>query len=608
MLHKLPKKGLKIAHINICSLRNKLTDLTDILQLNNLHILAVSETHVDSTIDDATLRIDGYSIFRNDRNVYGGGVAIYIQNHTPVQMMPDLMYFGIEVIWLKVILKHLKPILIGCCYRPPNANSEYLDKICEMLDHASCMNLETYFMGDFNIDWNSSDCRKIKLMSTAIACGLSQVINKPTRICIKKDGTQSASCIDHMFINRLQACSNCLSVPVGFSDHNLIAIVRKTKVPKSGPKIIMKRSYRKINYSQYEDDVRNTNWSEVILQKDPEKAFQLFDRTLMRIVENHAPIKKFTVRNVNTPWLDQELKDLMKERDLAKQAAITSKIKSDWQVYRKLRNYVTKVNKRKKKLHYTKKIIEIKHDSKQLWNTFNNILRGNNNSTPAYLEHEGEFFTRPSDIANHLNDFFINKINKLKDTTQQYKTDLSNTLINKMMEGKTCSFKFKSVSVSKVELLLMNCKNKPPGVDYLDHKLLKPIVAIIAPIIAHIINLCFMHNICLQDWKICKVVPIPKNKKLPFSGSNSRPISLLPILAKIMERIVYEQIQSYFMDNDLITTFQHAYREKHSTATALTQMVDDWYKYMEERKIIGVVMLDFTAAFDIIDHDLLLKK
>ena len=90
----------------------------------------------------------------------------------------------------------------------------------------------------------------------------------------------------------------------------------------------------------------------------------------------------------------------------------------------------------------------------------NNILRGNNKSTPAYLENEGEFFTKPSDIAKHLNDYFINKINNLKNTK-------SNTLINKMMDGKTCSFKFKSVSGSKVELLLMTCKNKPPGVDYL---------------------------------------------------------------------------------------------------------------------------------------------
>ena len=120
--------------------------------------------------------------------------------------------------------------------------------------------------------------------------------------------------------------------------------------------------------------------------------------------------------------------------------------------------------------------------------------------------------------------------------------------------------------------------------------------------------MCFMDNVCLQAWKMCKVVPIPQNKKMPFSGSKSRPISLLPILGKIMERIVYEQIQSYFLNDDLITHFQHAYRGKHSTATALTQMVDDWFKDMDERKTIGVVMLDFTAAFDIIDHNLLLKK
>ena len=144
-----------------------------------------------------------------------------------------------------------------------------------------------------------------------------------------------------MFINRPELCSYCVSVPIGCSDHNLIAIVRKTKVPKSGPKVIMKRSFRRFNQAQYEEDIKNANWSEVFLQKDPEKAFQFFDRTLMTIVENHAPIKKFTVRNVNTPWLYQELKDLMKERDVAKQVAIFSEFKSDWQIYCNLINYVS---------------------------------------------------------------------------------------------------------------------------------------------------------------------------------------------------------------------------------------------------------------------------
>ena len=96
---------------------------------------------------------------------------------------------------------------------------------------------------------------------------------------------------------------------------------------------------------------------------------------------------------------------------------------------------------------------------------------------------------------------------------------------------------------------------------------------------------------------------MPKNKKLPFSTSNSRPISILPVLGKIMESIVHEQISKYFYSNNLISYFQHAYRKSHSTATALTHMTDDWLREIEKQNIVGTVFLDFSAAFDIIDHD-----
>lgn len=101
---------------------------------------------------------------------------------------------------------------------------------------------------------------------------------------------------------------------------------------------------------------------------------------------------------------------------------------------------------------------------------------------------------------------------------------------------------------------------------------------------------------------------LPKNKKLPFSGSNSRPISLLPVLGKIMETIVYEQINDYLSTNNIICNSQHAYRKAHSTATALTSMSDDWLGEIEKKNMVGVVFLDFSAVFDIIDHHLLLEK
>lgn len=73
---KLPKKGLKVAHINRCSLRNKLIDITNIFSQGNIHILAISETHLDSTFDNSAVSIHGYSIYRKDRYQYGGGVTI----------------------------------------------------------------------------------------------------------------------------------------------------------------------------------------------------------------------------------------------------------------------------------------------------------------------------------------------------------------------------------------------------------------------------------------------------------------------------------------------------------------------------------------------------
>ena len=113
---------------------------------------------------------------------------------------------------------------------------------------------------------------------------------------------------------------------------------------------------------------------------------------------------------------------------------------------------------------------------------------------------------------------------------------------------------------------------------------------------------------CPQAWREEKVIPLTKNSKAPFTGSNGWPINLLPTLSKLLEKMVFDQIQCYFTVNKLTTEFQHAYSEGHSTSTALTQMTDDWLREIEDKKIVEAVLLDFSAAFDIIDHSLLLEK
>lgn len=125
---------------------------------------------------------------------------------------------------------------------------------------------------------------------------------------------------------------------------------------------------------------------------------------------------------------------------------------------------------------------------------------------------------------------------------------------------------------------------------------------------SYIFNQCLKWVVCPQAWKDAKVIPLPKNGKANFTGTNSRPISILPVLGKLMEKIIFDQIQFYFSGNELSSDFQHAYRERYSTCTALSQMTDDCLQEMDNKRLVGAVLLDFSAAFDVIDHSLLLQK
>lgn len=122
----LPQKGFRMGHLNICSLRNKVDEVSNILGEYNLHLLALTETHLNPEINSEALKIEGFNMFRHDRGTRGGGVAIYCQDHIPVKIRTDLGCNGVEMLWLQVQLPYLKPVLIGCCYRPPNATAVYL--------------------------------------------------------------------------------------------------------------------------------------------------------------------------------------------------------------------------------------------------------------------------------------------------------------------------------------------------------------------------------------------------------------------------------------------------------------------------------------------------
>uniref|UniRef100_A0A669AV95 Reverse transcriptase domain-containing protein n=1 Tax=Oreochromis niloticus TaxID=8128 RepID=A0A669AV95_ORENI len=300
----------------------------------------------------------------------------------------------------------------------------------------------------------------------------------------------------------------------------------------------------------------------------------------------------------------------MSERDIAKAKAHKSVSPQEWARYRELRNQVTKLNRRKKKEYYQLKLKEANKDSKKVRKVLNNIMGRDLAPVVSHIYTGGTFISKAKDIANYFVNYYSNKITNLKSNMSRGDSTLSHHLIQDViMNNKQCQLKFEAVNAEMVERLLISLPDDTSsGSDNIDSKLLKVAAKFVSPPICHIFNRSLACSLFPLQWKESKIIPIPKNKNDVFNGVNSRPISLLPVLSKSMERIVYEQIQYYLTENQLLTQFQHAYKPGYSTSSALIHMTDNWYRYLDNGNLVRVVFLEFSAAFDLINHDLLIDK
>ena len=129
----------------------------------------------------------------------------------------------------------------------------------------------------------------------------------------------------------------------------------------------------------------------------------------------------------------------------------------------------------------------------------------------------------------------------------------------------------------------------------------------VVPPITHIINLSIQQSKFPSQYKIAKVIPLLK-KGDPLETKNYRPVAILCIISKIIERVIFLQIVEFMSKNEFFHPNHHGFRADHSTTTAMIQMYDSWVQAAEEKKITGVCMLDMSAAFDVVDHNILLDK
>ena len=169
-------------------------------------------------------------------------------------------------------------------------------------------------------------------------------------------------------------------------------------------------------------------------------------------------------------------------------------------------------------------------------------------------------------------------------------------------------FEFQPVTKKEVANVILNLSSKKaPGFDKIQARILKDSLLATLHIITSLMNNSFRSNTFARVWKIAEVICVPKDGDVG-NPCRYRPISLLPVLSKIGERLAHEQFATFLDDNNKLSHLQSGNRKYHSTETALLCVTDELLKAMDEKKISILVLMDMSKAFDSINHDILLLK
>ncbi len=282
---------------------------------------------------------------------------------------------------------------------------------------------------------------------------------------------------------------------------------------------------------------------------------------------------------------------------------------SDISAYKQKRNKVN-IAVRRAKSDYQKKLLkESSKDPNKFWRTLKSIYPTKTNDTQSMktLDVNGVKIRDSHLIADAFCSYFASIVTTLKKNA----FPLCNFIWKKptKMSAKTDQkFIFKAVSWQEVEQQLKSIKrNKATGLDNLPPGLIKDSAELISAPLAHLINLSLKTSIFPTDWKAAKVIPTHKSGA-HSNLDNYRPISVLPVISKIIEKIIHRQLIIFLDKNHLLTKFQFGFRPKLSTEYAATILLDSIRNNVDKGKLVGAIFVDLSKAFDTVSHAMLLDK
>ena len=581
------------------------TALFDLTDTHHFDLIALSETLITSDTTTAHLldsTPSGYDLWSLPRaGIHcGGGVAFLLKRPYRQLSFNSFQFKTFEAIATTLQLPSAK-LTVYNIYRPPPSNkhkskfSEFLQEFQDLLSTAMATAHEFIITGDFNIHVDDPKDNNAKnFLSILAATNLHQLVNFPTHnkghtldLVIVSANSSLQPTIDH--------------TEVTSSDHfPIFTSLHIAPPPPQSPVFTSFRRIASIDTYAFIEDIATSQ-----LITDPPTSLpelvNAFNSTLHAILDKHAPlITKLVPSHSSNRWFTPALSILKTARRKFEKTWKHTHSVTDLDTLRFATKLYHKAIIKAKKLYHSELVQSSTANPRRLWKTVNNLLHRNTQSTLPASD-------SPPSLPQLFATFFTDKIAKIH--AHLVSKPNSSPHSREPPTSPDQLHLFHPATIEEVCKLLHQSPDKQCDLDPIPTSLLKKCSAVLLPTITNIINLSLSTATVPDNFKQSIVTPLLKKPSLDKeSFSNYRPISNLSLLSKLTERIVKQRLDSHLSTNSLFNKYQSAYTKYHSTETTLLALHDHLIQAISQQKLTGLCLLDLSAAFDTIDHSILLHR
>ena len=580
---------------NIRGLHGGIKDLA--VASRDCDIVLCAETLVSDYRDESELCLPYFGkplLMRRGAIPRARGLSVYIRNGYAAYRQSAHECRCHETMIVRVCAR-LHNFYVLCCYRNPDSDNSIFE--CLLTSMASIQSTDRkaafVFVGDFNAhhaNWLNSkrtDDHGIAAFDFANVSGCTQLVKGPTH--------NLGGCLDLVLTDVPDLVSVTVNAPIGSSDHSSIKfslqLLQSAPVASITKTVFLKS---RVNWNEVCSDVRDLPWHNIVSSTDP---VDTLNNAFCKIIEHRIPTKVIRLRSGDKPWFDAGCRHAHCEKQAAYRRWSRHRTRENWDLFIQARNAAEIVYSLAQGNYnaIVKDTLQSATQPHKWWSTLKSAVFGAESSLLTLLSPSGALVCDPVDKANLLMSHFDAKQSRAS-------VELPATCHPEPIFHK---FAFRSKEIKQMlDDLDSNGGTDPLGMFPLFFKMIS---SVLAPKLSIIFRRLIREGSFPSCWRTANITPIPKGAASPVV-SNYRPISITPVLSKVFERLVASRLSTFLERSGMLPACLFAYRKGLGTCDALLAISHLLQNTLEHGSEARLVQIDFSAAFDRVNHRGLLYK